>query len=99
MATELSARSLEGAWMFTHIIMDGEREVKVNRKMQFFGDGSLVNYDVAGNKKSPGTCEVTGNTIKDLEVSMRLPACSTSSRRAAYGQRLLACQGRSRPCS
>lgn len=63
MATELSARSLEGTWMFTHIIMDGEREVKVNRKMQFFADGSLVNYDVAGNKKTQGTYEVTGNTI------------------------------------
>jgi len=63
MAAELSATSLEGTWIFTHIIMDGEREMKVNRKTQFLADGSLVNYDAAGNEKSRGTYEVTGDTI------------------------------------
>ena len=63
MAAELSARSLEGTWIFTHIIMDGERELRVNRKMEFLADGSLVNYDAAGNDESRGTYEVTADTI------------------------------------
>jgi hypothetical protein len=63
MATELSATSLEGTWMFTHIMMDGERDMKVNRKTQFLADRSLVHCDAAGNEKARGTYEVTGDTI------------------------------------
>lgn len=63
MAVELSAKSLEGTWIFTRIIMDGETELKVNRKTQFLADGSLVNYDAAGNEKSRGDYEVTADTI------------------------------------
>ena len=62
-ATELSAQSLEGTWMFTHIIMDGEREIQVNRETRFFADGSLVYYDATGNVKTRGTFEASGKTI------------------------------------
>ena len=62
-ATELSAQSLEGTWMFTHMIMDGEREMQVNRETRFFTDGSLIYYDAAGNENTRGTFEVSGETI------------------------------------
>jgi len=67
-ATELSAQSLEGTWMFTHIIMDGEREMQVNRETRFFADGSLVHYDAAGNEKTRGTFEVSGETIVYMDA-------------------------------
>ena len=63
MAAELSASSLEGKWLFTHIIMDGEREKQINRQTRFFADGSLVYYDAAGNEKTRGSFEVNSNTI------------------------------------
>jgi hypothetical protein len=63
MAKELSAESLAGDWVFMHIIMDGERQMTVNRKTQFIADGTVVNYDAAGSEKSRGSFKLEGGTI------------------------------------
>lgn len=63
MAAELSVKSLQGDWIFTHIIMDGERKIKVNRKTQFLADGTAVNYDAGGYEKSRHSYRVEGNSI------------------------------------
>ena len=47
LAAELSAQSFQGEWIFTHIIMDGERDMRVNRKAEFLANGTAVNYDAA----------------------------------------------------
>lgn len=62
-ATELSTGSIEGKWLFSHILMDGTREMKVNRLMEFLADGSVINYDAVGNKKSHATFEISGDNI------------------------------------
>jgi hypothetical protein len=62
-AAELSSDSLEGKWMFTHILMEGSKEMKVNRQMEFLSDGMIVNYDAAGNEESRATYEITGDWI------------------------------------
>ena len=60
---ELSSDSLEGKWMFTHILMEGSKEMEVNRQMEFLSDGMIVNYDAAGNEESRATYEITGDWI------------------------------------
>ena len=62
-ATELTAESLHGKWMFTHILMDGSREMKVNNLTEFLPSGSAVFYDSAGNERGRGSYKVSGNTI------------------------------------
>ena len=62
-AAELTTDSIEGKWMFTHILMDGTREMKVNRLMEFLTDGSIVNYDAVGNKKSHASFEISDDNI------------------------------------
>lgn len=62
-AAELSSDCLEGKWMFTHILMEGGQEMKVNRQMEFLSDGVVVNYDTAGNEKSRATYEIAGDRI------------------------------------
>jgi hypothetical protein len=63
LAADLSAESIRGDWLFTHIIMDGEREMKVNKKTQFLPDGTAVYYDSAGNESARGTYVVQGDSI------------------------------------
>ena len=62
-ASGLSSESLEGKWIFTHILMEGSKEMKVNRQIEFLSDGLVVNYGVAGNEESRATYEVTGDRI------------------------------------
>lgn len=63
-AAELSADNLQGKWMFTHILIDdGARKMDVNRVMEFLPDGSVVNYDAAGNEKGRASFKISGNRI------------------------------------
>jgi hypothetical protein len=62
-AAEISADAIEGKWMFTHMVLDGEREMKVNRLIEFLPDGSAISYDAAGNKKSQATYTISGDNI------------------------------------
>jgi hypothetical protein len=62
-AYELTAESLYGKWLFTHILMDGDREMPVNRPIEFFEDGTVVNYDMQGNEKTRGTFRIEQDTI------------------------------------
>ena len=49
-AAQLTTESLEGKWIFTHMILDGESRRTVNRTMEFLPDGKVVNYDKAGKE-------------------------------------------------
>lgn len=62
-AAELTADSLQGKWMFTHILMEENREIKVNRVMEFLPDGTIVNYDPLGNEAGRATYEIAGDRI------------------------------------
>ena len=63
LAGEWTADSLSGKWTFTHILMDGTREMKVNNLTKFLPDGSTIFYDSAGNERSRGTYSVSASAI------------------------------------
>ena len=62
-SAELTAESIQGKWMYTHILMDGAREMKVTMLTEFLPTGSAVYYDSAGNERGRGTYEVSENGI------------------------------------
>ena len=62
-SAELTSESIQGNWMFTHILMDGTREMKVNNLTEFLPAGSAIFYDSAGQERSRGTYEVAENAI------------------------------------
>lgn len=49
---DLSNGALSGTWKFTHMILDGERRVPVNRNMVFLPSGEIINYSRDGEEKS-----------------------------------------------
>ena len=49
-AADLSNKTLSGTWKFTHMILDGERTVPVNRDMKFLPSGEITNYDREGEE-------------------------------------------------
>jgi len=54
-ATELTISALSGKWEFTHMILDGERERRVNMLVEFLPDGSAISYDKSGKEKDRTT--------------------------------------------
>jgi hypothetical protein len=62
-AADMTQASIQGKWMFTHILMDGTQEMQVNNPTEFLADGSAVFYDSAGNERSRGTYQVFGDKI------------------------------------
>ena len=62
-AEELSAEALHGKWLYTHILMDGTREIQVNYLTEFFPDGSVAYFDGAGVEKDRGRYVVSGDAI------------------------------------
>jgi len=59
----LTADSVQGQWLFTHILMDGTREMQVGNRTDFLADGTAVFYDSAGNVRSRGTYRVNNSAI------------------------------------
>ena len=57
LAEELTEQSIEGKWLFTHIVMEGGREIKVNQTAEF-SDGTVVYYIAGGNESGRGTYSV-----------------------------------------
>jgi hypothetical protein len=62
-AAQPTTESLEGKWIFTHMILDGESERSVNRTMEFLSNGNVVNYDKAGNEESRASYVVKPSMI------------------------------------
>ena len=62
-ADELSAESLYGKWLYTHILMEGGREISVNLSTTFSDDGTVVFYDPNGQERGHGTFTIQGGTI------------------------------------
>lgn len=63
-AAELSNKSLSGTWKFTHMILDGERTVLVNRDMKFLPSGEIVNYDRKGEENGRANYVIDGDFIR-----------------------------------
>lgn len=64
LADTLSASSISGKWMFTHMNLDGTGDRPVNRAMEFQSDGTIINYDAAGNRNGSATYTIQGDTIR-----------------------------------
>ena len=62
-AENLSTSSLSGKWTFTHMNLDDTDDRPVNRAIEFLNDGTVINYDASGNKKSNASYTIQGNTI------------------------------------
>ena len=62
-SAELTSESIQGKWLFTHILMDGTRDMKVNNLTEFLPAGSAIFYDSAGQEQSRGTYEVSENAV------------------------------------
>jgi hypothetical protein len=60
---ELTSEALEGKWLYTHIILEGGREISVNYIVEFGADGTAVYYDSAGLEKDRGTYRVGADAI------------------------------------
>lgn len=63
-AEPLTAQALEGRWLFTHMILDGQQEVPVNMLVDFQPDGSAVSYGKDGNERDRATYTLGDNTIE-----------------------------------
>ena len=63
-ADSLSQEAIQGKWRFTHIVMDGDREVKVNQTVDFRTDGSAVYYGAGGNESARGSYVVESDAIR-----------------------------------
>ena len=62
-AVDVTPDILVGKWKFTHMILDGQRNLKVNRLMEFRPDGKVVNYDNTGAEQSIATYRITDDAI------------------------------------
>ncbi len=59
---DLSNNSLMGKWQFTRIVTE-EYETPVNMSMEFQLDGTVINYDLAGQELSRGSFQIEGGNI------------------------------------
>ena len=57
-AEDLNSKTLAGEWMFTHIILEGQVERPVNRRMRFLTDGQVINYDAGGQERNPARYKI-----------------------------------------
>lgn len=62
-ATDLSNVTISGKWIFTHMLLDGETHMDVNRLVEFTQGGEAVWYDAGGNKKSLGNYTINAGVI------------------------------------
>lgn len=62
-AEDLTKSAIEGKWLFTHIVMEGGREIQVNQTADFSSDGTVVYYGAGGNEFSRGTYSVKPDAI------------------------------------
>ena len=62
-ASDLTRQSLQGKWIFTHILMDGSRQMEVNNLTEFSPNGVAIFYDSVGTERSRGSYEVAPNSI------------------------------------
>jgi hypothetical protein len=64
LTNDITPDYLEGKWLFTHIVTeDSNKEIPVNRVMEFLPDGSLINYDAAGSEQSRASYGISGKSI------------------------------------
>ena len=63
-AAELSNKSLSGTWKFTHMILDGEQRVSVNRDMKFLSSGEIINYNRKGEEDGRANYVIDGGLIR-----------------------------------
>jgi hypothetical protein len=62
-ADALTAESLHGQWLYTHILMEGGKEISVNFSTTFLEDGSVIFQDALGKERGRGSFTVQGDTI------------------------------------
>ena len=62
-AADLSNATISGKWTFTHMLLDGETEMAVNRAVEFTQNGEATWYDAAGNKNSMGSFSINDGNI------------------------------------
>lgn len=63
-AADLSNKTLSGTWKFTHMILDGEQTVPVNRDMKFLPSGEIINYDREGEEDGRANYVIDGSVIR-----------------------------------
>lgn len=63
LAADLTPANLSGKWVFTHMILDGTYERKVNLPMEFAADGVVINYGKSGEEKSRASYRIQGGNI------------------------------------
>ena len=63
-AAEVSNKALSGTWKFTHMILDDERTVPVNRKMKFLSSGEIINYNRKGEEVGRANYVIDGSVIR-----------------------------------
>ena len=57
-AIDLTVESLEGEWLYTHIVMEGGQEIPVNFTTIFKQDGSVIYLDATGAERGRGVFEI-----------------------------------------
>jgi hypothetical protein len=62
-ADELSVEALQGTWLYTHIVMDGTRNMPVNYTTEFRPDGTVIYYDNTGTEMDRGRFRISGDAI------------------------------------
>lgn len=62
-AAELTAESLAGKWLYTHILMEEGREIPVNFPTTFEPNGTVVYFSPTGAEFSRGTFEISEGSI------------------------------------
>lgn len=62
-AEEFSRQNVAGNWTWTHMILDGEQEYKIDNQVELQADGTYVQYDRAGGIRVRATWEISGNTL------------------------------------
>lgn len=62
-AENLTDSAIVGKWLFTHIVMEGGREIKVNQTADFATDGTVVFFLSNGNEFGHGTYSVQPSAL------------------------------------
>lgn len=68
-AADLSNTTISGKWVFTHMLLDGETRMDVNRLVEFTQSGEAVWYDAAGIEKSMGNYTINAGVIDYVDTN------------------------------
>jgi len=62
-ADDFTRENIAGTWTFTHMLIDGGSEYKLNEKVVFGTDGSYQQYLPSGDLRGSATWEISGDTL------------------------------------